>query len=163
MHLDPTLKFETHFQNIYKKAAGRVHLLLHISSRIDTFTALRAYQSMIMPIFMYCGHTSLGWSGPRKCMICSIESQSLKIISPKCSPQNCNLWYLPVAINDFLQKTYCFVFDYLNGSACFPLKDYFHLLHHKDLNENDQFFKFTKHVSTELLSSSVEWFTKQVE
>ena len=28
--------------------------------------------------------------------------------------------------------------------------------------ENDQFFKFTKHVSTELSSSSVEWFTKQI-
>ena len=28
------------------------------------------------------------------------------------------------------------------------------------LKENDNFFKFTKHVSTELLSSSVEWFTK---
>ena len=88
---------------MYKKAAGRVHLLWYICSCIDIFTAQRAYQSMIMPMFMYCSYTSVGWSEPRKRMICSIESQSLKIVSPKCSPQNRDLRFL--AIDNFLQKS----------------------------------------------------------
>ena len=56
VHLDPTLNFETHFHKIYKKAAGRVNLLRRIRSSIDTFSAQRIYQSMIMPIFTYCGY-----------------------------------------------------------------------------------------------------------
>ena len=74
VHLDPTLNFEMHFQKIYKKAAGRVNLLWCIHSNIDSFSAQRIYQSMIMPIFTYCGYISLGWSESRKCMIRSIEA-----------------------------------------------------------------------------------------
>ena len=91
VHLDPTLNFETHFRKIYKKAAGRVNLLRRIRSNIDSFSAQRIYQSMIMPIFTYCGYISLGWSESRKRVIRSIEARSLAIISPKCSPQNCDL------------------------------------------------------------------------
>ena len=39
VHLDPTLNFETHFQKMYKKAAGRVNLLRRIRSSIDTLSA----------------------------------------------------------------------------------------------------------------------------
>ena len=63
VHLDLTLTFETHFQKMYKKAAVRVKLLRRIRSSIDTFSAQRIYQSIIMPIFMYCSYNSLGWSG----------------------------------------------------------------------------------------------------
>ena len=117
VHLDPTLNFETHCQKIYKKAAGRVNLLRRIRSSIYTFTAQRIYQSMIMPIFTYCGYTSLWWSESRKRMIRSIETRSLEIISPKCSSHNCDLRLLTV--DNFLQKrACCFVFDCLNGAAC---------------------------------------------
>ena len=128
VHLDPTLNFETHFQKMYKKAAGRVNLLRRIRSNIDTLSAQRIYQSMIMPIFTYCGYNSLGWSESRKRMIRSIETRSLEIISPKCSPQNCDLRFL--TIDNFLQKrACCFVFDCLNGTTCFPFKDYFERFH----------------------------------
>ena len=133
VHLDPTLNFETHFHKIYKKAAGRVNLLRRIRSSIDTFSAQRIYQSMIMPIFTYCGYSSLGWSESRKRMICSIEKRSLEIISPKCSPQNCDLRFL--TIDKFLQKkACCLVFDCLNGTACSPFKNYFQRLNHNALN-----------------------------
>ena len=58
VHLDPTLNFH----KIYKKAAGKVNLLRRIRSSIDTFSAQRIYQSMIIPIFTYFGYNSLGWS-----------------------------------------------------------------------------------------------------
>ena len=122
VHLDPTLNLETHFQKMYKKAAGRVNLLRRIRSSIDTLSAQRIYQSMIMPIFTFCGYNSLGWSESRKRMIRSIETRSLEIISQKCSPQNCDLRVLK--IDNFLQKRACrFVFDCLTGAVCFPFKD----------------------------------------
>ena len=87
---------------------------------------------MIMPIFTYCGYISLGWSESRKRMIRSIEARSLAIISPKCSPQNCDLRIL--TIDNFLQKrACCFVFDCLYGTACFPFKGYFQWSHHNAL------------------------------
>ena len=118
---------------MYKKAAGKVNLLRRIRSSIDTLSTQRIYQSMIMPIFTYCGYNSLGWSESRKQMIRSIETRSLEIISPNYSPQNCDLRLL--TIDNFLQKrACCFVFDCLNGTACFPFKDYFQRLHHNALN-----------------------------
>ena len=105
VHLDPTLDFETHFRKIYKKAAGRVNLLRRIPrSNIDSFSAQRIYQSMIMPIFTYCSYISLGWSESRKRMIRSIEARSLAIISPKCSPQNCDLRILTTVLITFYKK-----------------------------------------------------------
>ena len=125
VHLDPTLTFETHFQKMYKKAAGRVNLLRRIRSSINTLSAQRIYQSMVMPIFTYCGYNSLGWSETRKRMIRSIETRSLEIISPKCSLQNCDLLF-KLTIDNFSQKrACCFVFDCLNGTVCYPFKDYF--------------------------------------
>ena len=132
VHLDPTLNFETHFQKMYKKAAGRVNLLRRIRPSIDTLSAQRIYQSMIMPMFTYCGYNSLGWSESRKRKIRSIETRSLEIITPKCSVQNCDLRFL--TIDNFLQKRACrFVFDCLNGTVCCPFKDYFERLHHNAL------------------------------
>ena len=87
------------FKNIYKKAAGRVNLLRHIGSSIDSFSAQQIYQSMIILTFTYCGYVNLGWSEFRKCMIRSIETRSVAIISRKCSPQKCDLRLL--TIDDF--------------------------------------------------------------
>ena len=65
VHLDPTLNLETHFNETYKKAAGRVNLLRRIRSSIDLLSAERIYSAMIMPVFTYCGSTGLGWSDTR--------------------------------------------------------------------------------------------------
>lgn len=59
VHLDPTLSFETHFQNIYNKVAGRANLLRRIRSSIDTVSARQIHQSMIIQIFTYGCYTSL--------------------------------------------------------------------------------------------------------
>ena len=122
------LILKTHFQKMYKKAAGRVNFLQRIRSNIDTLRAQRIYQSMIMPIFPYCSYSSLRWSESSKRMIRSIETRSLEIISQKCSSQNCDLRFL--SIDNFLQKRVCcFVFDCFNGTACFPFKYYFQRFH----------------------------------
>ena len=87
---------------------------------------------MITPIFTYCGYNSLGRSESRKHIIRSIEKRSLKVITPKCSPKNCNLRFL--TIDNFLQKkTCCFVFDCL-GTTCFAFSNYFQRFHYNSLN-----------------------------
>ena len=51
----------------------------------------------------------------------------------KWSTQNCDLRLL--TIDNFLQKrACCFVFDCLNGTTCFPFKDYLQRLHHNAFN-----------------------------
>lgn len=50
VHLDPTLNYDTHFHEMHKKVAARVNLFRRIRSSNDTSSALRIYQSMIMPI-----------------------------------------------------------------------------------------------------------------
>ena len=115
--------------NFYNKAAERVNLLRHPFS-IVTFRPQRIYQLMIRPISTYCGYKR---SESRKRMIHSIGKRSLEIISAKFSPQNCDLRFL--IIDNFLQKrAYCFVFDCLNGTVCFPSKmNYFPRSHHTAL------------------------------
>ena len=127
MHLDPTFNFDTHLHKIYKKAAERVNLFRRIRSSIDTFSAQRIYQSMIMPVFTCCSYSSLGFSESRKHMISSIGKRRLEIITPKCSPRNCDLRFLAI-------ETCCFVFDCLNGTTWFPFRNYFQRFHHSSLN-----------------------------
>ena len=127
---------------MWKKAAGRVNLLRRILSSIDTLSARRIYQLVIMPIFTYCGYNSLGWPESRKGKIRSIETRSLEIVSPICSSQNCDLRFLTLD-NFFTKESVCFVFDCLNGTACFPFKDYFQWLHHNSRN-NGQTAKLPK-------------------
>ena len=66
-------------------------------------------------------------------MIRSIEKRSREIISPKSSPQNCDLRFL--TIDNFLRKkACCLVFDCLNGTVCSPFKNYFQQVNHNPLN-----------------------------
>ena len=112
LHINIVTYFDK-IQKIYKKAAGRVNLLRRIRSSIDTLSAQRIYQSMIMSIFTYCGYTSLAWSESRTSMIRCIEKRSLEIISPKCSRKDCDLRFLIIAKYVLQKKAFCFVFDCL--------------------------------------------------
>ena len=60
--LGPSLNFESHFNTIYKKAAGRVNLLRRIRSSMDSTTAEKIYRAMVMSIFTSCGSIVLRWS-----------------------------------------------------------------------------------------------------
>ena len=65
----------------------------------------------------------------------------IEIISPKCSPKNCNLRFL--TIDNFLQKkTSRFVFECLNGTTCFPFRNYFQRFHYNFLNTRNNATSF---------------------
>ena len=82
-----TLNYEMHFNKILQEARRKSNPhKRRIRSSIVTFGAHRIYQSMIMPIFTYCGYNNLAWPESRKHMIHSIGKRSLEIIYPKFSP-----------------------------------------------------------------------------
>ena len=125
MHLDPTLILK----RIFKKCTRRQH------GEWTSYGASVPASILLVPnkfinqwLCQYLRIAAIivldGQIESRKRMIRSIETRSLEIISPKCSSKN-----------SFLQKrACCFVFDCLNGTACFPFKNYFHRLHYNALN-----------------------------
>ena len=82
VNLDPSLNLGSHFDKMYKKAAGRVNLLRRIGLLIDKSSAKNIYRAMIQPIFTYCGTLGLCWPRFRKRQIESIEHRS----------NNCHRW-----------------------------------------------------------------------
>ena len=62
-----TLHYEMHFNKILQEARRKSNPhKRRIRSSTVTFSAHRIYQSMIMPIFTYCGYNNLAWPESRK-------------------------------------------------------------------------------------------------
>ena len=80
VNLDSSLNLESHFDKMYKRAAGRFNLLRRIRPLIDKSSAEKIYKAMIQPVFTYCGTLGLCWSRSRKSRIESIERRSQKVI-----------------------------------------------------------------------------------
>ena len=55
VNLDSSLNLESHFDKMYKRAAGRFNLLRRIRPLIDNSSAEKIYKTMIQPVFTYCG------------------------------------------------------------------------------------------------------------
>ena len=69
------------------------------------------------------------------------KAKVIKIITPKCSPKNSNLRFL--TIDNFLQKkTSRFVFECLNGTTCFPFRNYFQCFHYSFSNTRNNATSF---------------------
>ena len=141
VHLDPTLNFETYFQEIYKKVEGWVNLLhpvLAVIHLVPQNLPIDDYANIlrIAAILVLDGHRSES----HKRIIRSIETRSLEIIFRNaCNPQNCDLRFLTID-NFFKKRMCCFVFDCLNETTCFQFKDYFQRSHQDALNtrKNDK-------------------------
>ena len=127
VHLNPTLNFETHFNKTYKKAAGRVNLLLKIRSFITCAAAESIYRAMIMPVFTYCHLTTLRNSNTRKRQICNIENRGLNSVTSGLGIMNIRI----PSIDGYLTRKLClYVLDCLLGNVCTPFKKYFSRTNH---------------------------------
>ena len=82
-----------------------------------------------MPIFTYCGQSTLGWSETCKRKIRDLEQRSHRTILPNPTCLTCVL-RLPTVENTLMRKTCNFVFDCLQGNVCTPFKNYFNFLTH---------------------------------
>ena len=109
--------FETHFQKIYKKAAGRVNLLRRICSSIDS-SAQQIYQSIILSIFTY---PAKAWSAP------------LRNETSKPFPRNAVTRTSIVNNRQRFAKEsalFCIWLPPKNETACFPFRNYFQPFDH---------------------------------
>ena len=79
VNLDSSLNLESHFDKMYKRAAGRFNLLRRIRPLIDKSSAEKIYKAMIQPVFTYCGTLGLCWSRSSKSRI---ESTPAAHIAP---------------------------------------------------------------------------------
>ena len=122
VHLDPTLNFESHFQNNVHISASVPELILLLPNEFTNRWLCQYLRNVAILV-------SAGQS--RKRMIRSIGSRSLEIIA-KGRPQNCDL------------RACCFVCDCLNGTACSPVKDYFHRLQHDATRNNGKMQNYQK-------------------
>ena len=68
--IDPTLNFQENFLNSCKKVSARARLLQKIRSSLNVHSAESIYQSMIMPIVMYCNSVLLSY--------CSAKMQKIQ-------------------------------------------------------------------------------------
>ena len=133
--LDPSPNFESHFNAIHKKAAGKANLFRRIRSSIDSATAEKIYRAMIMPVLTYCGSVVLGWSNSRVKQIRKIEQRSRNIIKSKANPST-DL-RIPT-IECAIKKKVCrFVFDCLQDNVCDPFKSYFERKEHGQNTRNN--------------------------
>ncbi|PFX32846.1 putative RNA-directed DNA polymerase from transposon BS [Stylophora pistillata] len=130
VHLDSSLNLASHFDRIYKKAATRINLLRSIRPLIDQKCAESIYNTMIAPIFTYCGTLGLSFPDYRKEMIKNIERRGFKVIG--------NSSFNPPSVNNLIKRKSClFVFDCLLNNVCTPFKNYFERLVHSKATRNN--------------------------
>ena len=114
VNLDSSLNLESHFDKMYKRAAGRFNLLRRIRPLIDKSSAEKIYKAMIQPVFTYCGSLGLCLSRSRKSRIKSIERRSQKVIGGNDQVQT---------VKSLIKRHSCkLVFDCLQDNVFTPFK-----------------------------------------
>ena len=130
VNLDSSLNFESHFDKMYKRAAGRLNLLRTIQPLVDKSSAEKIYKAMIQPVLTYChGTLDLCGSRSRKSRIESIERRSRKVIGGN---------YQVQTVESLIKRQSCqLVFDCLQDNVCTPFKGYFTQIEHNINTRNN--------------------------
>ena len=129
VNLDLSLNLQSHFDKMYKRAAGRFNLLKRIRPLIDKSSAEKIYRAMIQPVFMYCGTLGLCWSHACKSRIESIECRSQKVIGGN---------YQVQTVESLIKRQSCqSVFDCLQENICIRFKEYFAKIEHNINTRNN--------------------------
>ena len=129
VNLDLSLNLQSHFDKMYKRAAGRFNLLKRIRPLIDKSSAEKIYKAMIQPVFMYCGTLGLCWSHSCKSRIESIECRSQKVIGGN---------YQVQTVESLIKRQSCqSVFDFLQDNICIRFKEYFAKIEHNINTRNN--------------------------
>ena len=107
-----------HIRCSLKKASGRVSRLKKIRYFIDSKTAAMVYQSMILPIIIYCPFATCGATpNYMKENILSMENRAEKIL--------CGSYVIPRSETVKRKRICAYVHRCLHGEVCDIFKDYF--------------------------------------
>ena len=80
VYVDGTLNLNFQFEKCFKKASGRLRLLVKIRDHLDLPSAKVIYRAMIMPIFTYCGILQLNPNRSQLNRLSSFHDRSISVV-----------------------------------------------------------------------------------
>ena len=131
MEIDCPLNLNSHFDKCFKRASGRLRLLARLRHCLNLRSAVAIYQSMILPIFTYCGILMLKLSHTQLSRLESFHCRSVKILSRDGDIK------IPL-VSDVIKKRACrLVRKCLDGNVCSTLQKYFTVINHNKETRNN--------------------------
>ena len=127
IHIDSTLNLNSHFDKVFKKAAGRLKLLEKLRHQMDMKTATTIYNTMIVPILTYYSVHLINRKLVHQRNLKSFVTRAKNIINKK-SSQPINLHPLEIIAE---QRLCLFVRKCLNKNTTEHFQTYFELLQHR--------------------------------
>ena len=137
VYLDQKLNMNDDFEKKVKKCSGRLRLLSKIRNYLTTHASKVVFQSMILPLFTYCGIVCSRFNNTQISRLTKLDDLASRIITSK----HKSLDYDPPKFADFIQKRSCIVvFKCLKGEYVQSLfKDYFTIMDHEKCTRNNKF------------------------
>ena len=152
IHIDSTLNLNSHFDKVFKKAAGRLKLLEKLLHQMDMKTATTIYNTMIVPILTYYSVHLINRKLIHQRNLKSFVTRAKNIIN-KNSSQPINLHPLEIIAE---QRLCLFVRKCLDKNTIEHFQTYFELLQHRIGTRN-------KNVSLKLPKVRTEYGKRSVK
>ena len=137
IEVDPTLNLNSYLDKTYKKSTGRLKILYKIRPYIDSKCAKVLYQSMILPLFTYCGTLQLNYSKTQQKRLHSFHSRGMDLVK---SSDN-----VPSPIDMNKVHSLIIVHRCVHDDVCGNFKKYFEIVTHIKTTRNvGSFLKLRK-------------------
>ena len=153
VNIDPSLTLNDYFNNCYKKATGRLHLLNRLRSQLDIKAATAIYQSLIVPVMTYCSLLTIFATNTQINRLRSFDNRARKIICRDADVPNSIT--LP-SIESIKKRHACmFVRKCISNDTCENFCNYFEVLNHEKQTRNKNCSIRLPPVRTEFARKSV--------
>ena len=130
--LDGSLNLNSHFEKCYKRASSRLRLLSKLRKDLDRKAALSIYQSMIMPVFTYCGVLFLSLTKTQNDKLQSLHRRAENLTNQTACTINVR------SITNSNRKHACIlVKQCLQGKTIEQFQDYFKISNHRYQTQNN--------------------------
>ena len=137
IEVDPTLNLNSYLDKTYKKSTGRLKILYKIRPYIDSKCAKVLYQSMILPLFTYCGTLQLNYSKTQQKRLHSFHRRGMDLVK---SSDN-----VPSPIDMNKVHSLIIVHRCVHDDVCGNFKKYFEIVTHIKTTRNvGSFLKLRK-------------------
>lgn len=135
--IDGTLNMNKNFDIAYKKASGRLRLLVKLRSMLTSQAAKTVYQSMVVPLLTYCALSSLQLSNTNELKLESFHRRAVSIIDPGDEKL--------LTITAIKKIRAClFVRKCLDNNVCVGFKDHFDIITNSCTRNNQCLLRLPK-------------------
>ena len=137
----------------YKKATGRLHLLIKLWFQLDSKTAVAIYKSSIIPGLTYYSILSVFNNKSRAEFLKSIDSRAIRIANKHANQSHAVT--LPSIASIKKKRASMFVYKCTDRQLCENFAEYFSLQSHKKRTRNNSICLNLSSVRVEFLKRSV--------